>query len=351
MGNPELPQRIGQFECIRVLGQGAMGRVVMAKDPGLGRRVAIKHLRKDLIIANEQRHILLARIRQEAKACARLSHPGIVTMFEIGEDSDLGTYLVFEYVDGQTIGDLVIDRSFPIEGLSQLTMELCQALDYAHSCGVVHRDLKPDNIMISANGPKIADFGIARIPGSTLTSGGNLLGTPAYSAPECTHGGSFSAQSDQFSLAATLYELISGVRAFSGESAVDVAHAVLTEHPRALSKITAVPTELDSVFAKALSKKAENRFPNCVTFGTAVMDALGKKSSFDGISQPIIVKSVSRKKEHSLLSLFATAILAGSFGYWYATRNIPEACLSSSGSYETSALPQSAPNKASRVVD
>jgi serine/threonine-protein kinase len=215
-GSP-VPTQIGRYEILRLLGQGAMGRVFLARDPVLDRWVAVKVPRNDPTLEPDQRRALLERMRHEARASGRVSHPNIVALFDMGEDPVVGLYLVFEYVEGPTLKDRIAEKPLGAMAAAKLAREMGDALSTAHAAGVLHRDVKPENVILARAGSKIADFGIARVPDSTLTREGGLLGTPAYSAPEGIVSGSFSPLSDQFSMAATLYEALCGARAFPGE--------------------------------------------------------------------------------------------------------------------------------------
>jgi len=192
----------------------------------------------------------------------------------MGEDPSLGLYLVFEYLSGSTLKERLERGALGPAAAARLAVELGSALTTAHEAGVLHRDIKPENIILAPSGAKIADFGIARVPDSTLTLGGVLLGTPAYSAPEALSGGQFSAKSDQFSLAATLYEAISGRRAFPGEDAVAVASKIANGDPLPLSGVAGVDPPVDAVLARALSRDPRARFDTCEEFGAALADAL-----------------------------------------------------------------------------
>jgi serine/threonine-protein kinase len=251
-----------------------MGRVLLAHDPVLERAVAIKLLRDDLGLPPEQRHSLIERMRQEARASARVSHPNIVALHDMGEDGGVGLYLVFEYVEGLTLKEKLSRGPLGPEAAARISRELGDALTLAHASGVLHRDIKPENVMLSKTGSKIADFGIARVPDSTLTRDGGLLGTPAYSAPECITSGDFSPGSDQFSLAATLYEGISGRRAFPGDDAVAVATRIATEEPPKIAEVCGLDPHVDTVLARALSKNAKARYASCDDFGRALAEAI-----------------------------------------------------------------------------
>jgi serine/threonine-protein kinase len=251
-----------------------MGRVVLARDPVLERQVAIKMLRDDLGLPPEHRKQLFERMRQEARASARVSHPNIVALFDMGEDPEYGLYLVFEYVKGATLKDHIGTRSLDFAAISVLSRELGSALTTAHDAGVLHRDIKPENVILSPTGGKIADFGIARLPESTLTRDGRLLGTPAYSSPESISKGAFSPASDQFSLAATLYEAISEQRAFPGDDAVAVATRITTEQPPQIASALGLDPAVDDALLRAMAKDPAARFPSCEQFGRTLADAL-----------------------------------------------------------------------------
>ncbi len=269
-----LPEQIGRYRIVRLLGQGAMGRVLLAHDPVLDRDVAVKLLRDDLAIPPEQKQALVERMRQEARASARVSHPNIVALHDMGEDAGLGLYLVFEYVEGATLKERLGRGHVGPQLGARLAREIGSALTLAHAAGVLHRDIKPENVILSKTGAKIADFGIARVPDSTLTRDGGLLGTPAYSAPESISGGNFSPLSDQFSMAATLWEAISGRRAFPGEDAVAVATRIATEEPPRIAAVCGLDPHIDTVLSRALSKNPRARFASCEEFGRALAEAL-----------------------------------------------------------------------------
>jgi len=266
---------IGRYQPVRLLGRGAMGRVLLGHDPVVDRRVAIKLLRDDLMIPPEQKDALIFRMRQEARASARVSHPNIVALYDMGEDPDLGLYLVFEYAEGITLEQRIARGPLGPQAAAKLARELGDALTTAHAVGVLHRDIKPQNIILTSTGAKIADFGIARVPDSTLTRDGGLLGTPAYSAPECITKGTFSPFSDQFSLAATLYEALSQRRAFPGEDAVSVATRITTDRAPPIARVCGLDEHVDAILQRGLAKSPQDRFPSARELGDALAEALG----------------------------------------------------------------------------
>jgi eukaryotic-like serine/threonine-protein kinase len=286
-GSP-IPETIGRYEVARLLGQGAMGRVFLARDPVLNRDVALKVLRDDLGIPPEVVEALLTRMRHEAQAAARVSHPNIVTLHDMGEDDQVGLYLVFECVNGPNLKERLKSGRLPAMQAARLARELGSALACAHLAGVLHRDVKPENVMLAPTGAKIADFGIAKIPDSTLTRAGTLVGTPAYCAPEALASGEFSPESDQFSLAATLYEAVSGERAFPGEDAVGVAAKIATAEPRPIARKCNLPDEVDEVLLRGLDKHPARRFASAAEFGEALATVLDRTSRTALASGPVI---------------------------------------------------------------
>src|SRR6266571_3235797 len=204
------PGKIGKYRIDSVLGKGAMGVVYKAFDPGIERAVAIKTVRKDLVDPDlvEQS---MARFKNEARAAGRLLHPNIVSVYEYGED-EANAFIVMEYVEGTGLREFLNrGASFDLPQISSIMTQLLLALDFAHERGVVHRDIKPANLILTASGTlKVADFGIARVDTSSLTTMGMVMGTPSYMSPEQCQGQPVDRRSDIFSAAVVLYELIAG---------------------------------------------------------------------------------------------------------------------------------------------
>jgi serine/threonine protein kinase len=263
-----------------------MGQVVLAHDPVLDRSVAIKHLRDDLTLSGEQLAALGRCMEQEARAAARLSHPNLVALHDMGRDPIVGLYLVFEYVEGQTLEERLEQGPLAPAAAARLSRELGGALGAAHAEGIVHRDIKPENVLLAKSGAKIADFGVARLPGSTLVRPGALLGTPAYSAPEAIVLGSFSPASDQFAMACTLFEAIGARRAFPGDDVEVVAGLVQTSEPPELARELGLDPQVDAVLARAFSKHPGSRFPSCAEFGEALAEALDDGAHMMELARP-----------------------------------------------------------------
>lgn len=270
----KLPEKIGRYEVQRLLGQGAMGSVYLARDPSLDRLVAVKTVR-ELDLQPEQKKRFLERFRNEAKAAARLADPTIVQVYDVGEDAGVGgPFLVFEFVLGSTLKQVLRDRgAFPADEAVDVARQIGRALDLAHQASIIHRDVKPDNILLAEDGrAKLADFGVARLPDAALTKEGQFLGTPCYAAPETLSQGKYGPRTDIFSFAAVVYEMTSGVRAFPGDDAISVAHAVIHDHPPPPSEVgkASVPKGVDAVIMRGLDKKAEGRFATAMELAEAL---------------------------------------------------------------------------------
>jgi len=257
-------ERFGRYEILAELGRGAMGVVYKARDPKINRVVAVKTVSlagQPLEDELEYRE----RFIREAEAAGRLSHPGIVTIFDVGEEPETRSpYIVMEYVGGQSLDALLSqhDHKLPVEVAIQLALELAEALDCAHGQGVVHRDLKPANILLTEDGhAKIADFGIAKLNLANVTLAGRTLGTPAFMSPEQLNGDEVDGRSDLFSLGVILYTMLTGHRPFQGNSAVTVSFKVVNSDPLPASLLdTELPPGLDYIISRAIAKDPALRY-------------------------------------------------------------------------------------------
>jgi len=309
--------RIGRYDVVRQLGEGGMGRVLLARDTVLGREVAIKVLRDDLALTPELKKQLVERMRQEARAAAALSHPGMVTLHDMGEDEAVGLFLVFEYIDGPTLRDrLAHGGPLAPDEVARIARTIGAALTHAHTAGVVHRDVKPENVMLSRVGPKLTDFGIARMPDSTLTRASTVLGTPAYSAPEALASGTFGAASDQFSFAATLHEALTGRRTFPGDDVLAVATRVATGKHEAATRLRPELrrfAHLDVIFDRGLGKEQKTRFATCEAFGDALaaeLEGLNAAYMMTPVPRSSIVTRATRRWQNMAM-LGALVVIAG----------------------------------------
>jgi tRNA A-37 threonylcarbamoyl transferase component Bud32 len=269
----KLPETIGRYRIERLLGQGAMGSVYLGVDPSLDRKVAIKTV-KDLDLEEAAKKRFLERFRNEARAAARLSHPSIVQVFDVGDDAEVGPYLVLEYIKGPSLKQVLREKG-PLAAaeLVSIAQQLGDAIDTAHAAGIIHRDVKPDNVLVGEDGrAKLADFGVARVPDAALTKEGQFLGTPCYAAPETLAEGRYGPRTDLFSFAAVLYELATGARAFPGDDAIAVAHSVIHDEPMPPTEAAhaELPPALDDVLLRGLAKNDAERFASA----RALADAL-----------------------------------------------------------------------------
>lgn len=262
MDNPEI-KRFGRYEIVAELGRGAMGVVYKARDPQIDRMVAVKTVSLFGQEPEEEKEFRL-RFSNEAQAAGRLHHPGIVSVFDVGEDPDnRDPYIVLEYVSGESLQRILArEKKLPLSRALKLAEELADALDYAHEQGVVHRDIKPANILVTDDGrAKIADFGIAKLNLAHFTLPGRVLGTPAYMAPEQLSGEGSDGRSDVFSLGVILYVLVTGHSPFPGSSATTVCFKVANREPVAASALDlALPPQLDAVISQAIAKNPEERY-------------------------------------------------------------------------------------------
>jgi len=275
------PKTLGRYEIQRELGRGTMGVVYEALDPMLHRKIALKAIRVALAIPAEARDHFEKRFLAEARAVAVLSHPGIVVVHDVGTDEKTETpYIAMEFLEGKTLEEVTAGgKRLDWREAFGLAARAAWALHHAHDRGIVHRDIKPANIMRMPSGePKIMDFGIARLPASELTAAGDLFGTPSYMSPEQAVGAVADARSDIFSLGCVLYQLLSGKKAFDGDSVPLILLRVKEETPPPPSKrVEELSAEVDAVVARALEKSLDERYPDAKSFAEDLEDVLEGK--------------------------------------------------------------------------
>src|SRR6266542_112322 len=248
----------GRYRIVRKLGTGGMANVYLAEDEVLGRRVAIKIL-NDRHAGDDQ---FVERFRREAKNAASLSHPNIVSIYDRGEAE--GTYYIaMEYLDGRSLKELIVARGpAPIHLAVDYARQILAALRFAHRHGIVHRDIKPHNVLVDGEGRlKVTDFGIARAGASQMTEVGSIIGTAQYLSPEQAKGAPVDQTSDLYSVGVVLYELLTGTVPFNGDTPVEIAIKHLSQVPRPPSELRSqVPHDLDSVVLRALAKDSSERY-------------------------------------------------------------------------------------------
>ncbi|MBI4956670.1 MAG: serine/threonine protein kinase, partial [Myxococcales bacterium] len=271
-------QRFGPYEIVGVLGSGGMGVVCRARDPRLGREVALKTLRSDRTDEAE-----LERFLREARTAGALEHPNLLVVHDVGRHE--GTpYLVTELLEGQTLRELLHDGPLPVRKAVELAVQAAAGLAAAHARGVVHRDLKPENLLVTRDGRvKILDFGVARVTAGddasadatqSLTESGAVVGTAGYMAPEQVRGQPADPRSDLFALGAILFELLTGERAFGGDTPVERGYAVLSHDPTEGDALAALPPALARTLRHCLEKSAEARFQSARDLAFALEAAL-----------------------------------------------------------------------------
>ncbi len=271
----EMDQKIktlGRYEIRGVIGQGAMGAVYLGKDTTIDRWVAIKCLRPDMLDPQEAGK---RRFHQEMRALGRLIHPNIITIFDAGEDPTTGeAYIVMEYLPGVSLREL-IKSGGAIEktDIQRIGVAILNGLEYAHEKGVVHRDIKPGNILLSSDLTiiKVADFGIARVDSGELTQTHQLMGTPQYMSPEHCGQGKVDGRSDLFSVGALLYELFTHTKPFSGETPIEIIQRVMTHTPTPPSiLVPTLPQAASDVVMRALEKTPSFRFSSAEEMANAL---------------------------------------------------------------------------------
>lgn len=334
-------QTISQYRIIEWLGEGAMGVVYLGEHTTLGRRVAIKFLSRT---TKEYR----ARFLREARAVSALTHPNIATVFDYGETAEGQPYIVMELIEGQTLSEKLREGSLPLPEAVKIVSQIAEALGEAHRKGVVHRDVKPSNVVITARGQaKVLDFGLVKhisdeqsldwdpnqktLP-STRTRSDVIVGTPLYLSPEQATGKTLDGRSDLFALGVVLYECITGRSAFAGGSVIEIGAQVLHVTPVVPSKLNGrIPRELDRITMKAIEKKVEARYQSADELVEDLRRVLPTLSD-DGHRQGRSTESLFKPDTHSAsafttmiepfrrpgpnLGIFILAIIAVAFASW-----------------------------------
>lgn len=284
--------QLGRYEVLGELGQGAMGVVYKARDPLIDRVVAIKTI--NLSMAMDEKEEYEGRFYQEAKAAGRLNHPNIVTIYDVGKSGNVA-YIAMEFLEGRELRDIMNDGALlPVDQVLHTVAQVAQGLAYAHEHDIVHRDVKPSNIMVIRDGHvKITDFGIARMASSSVrTQTGMVLGSPKYMSPEQVMGKAIDQRSDIFSLGVMLYEMLTGQAPFNGENVNAIMYQTLNAIPPPPNMVNpAIPEMVNFIVAKALAKGMEDRYQNAKDFAVDLRTCrdtlphsgqLGELSQFPG---------------------------------------------------------------------
>lgn len=273
------PTRLGKYQIVEVLGEGAMGVVYKAFDPDIRRSVALKTIRRQLTDGSDFAAGIAARFRNEAQAAGRLAHPNIVSVYEYGEDDHIA-YIAMEFVEGQSIDRCLAAKiRFSDADVPGIMCQMLDALEHAHKQSVWHRDIKPANVILSRGGTvKVADFGIARMDAGGLTQANTVIGTPAYMAPEQFLGTAIDARVDIYAAGVVLYVLLTGRPPFSGtpESLLYKAVHEMPAPPSQLESDQPRPAFYDAIVARALAKSPEGRFASAAAFKAELVRAVGQ---------------------------------------------------------------------------
>jgi tRNA A-37 threonylcarbamoyl transferase component Bud32 len=311
-------KRIGRYEIEKELGRGAMAVVYKAVDPLIGRTVAIKTIRIEHGLGME-REELRQRLYREAQSAGGMNHPGIVTIYDIGQEEDVA-YIAMEFVDGQTLEGWMAEHPIPpLEQTLAIVEQVALGLDYAAGRGIIHRDIKPGNILITEElKAKIADFGIAKISMSKLTQTGMVMGTPSYMSPEQAMGKELDGRSDLFSLGVIFYEMLTGERPFTGTNPTTIIYKILHEDPVSPRKLNVtLHAGLDFIVRKMLEKDPSQRYQTC---GDFIRDLKNYTALPPAPSMPIAAPaSAGSTSRRSALIFFAALVLITGLagGYFY----------------------------------
>ena len=313
------PKQVGRYEIKALLGSGAMGSVYLAEDPRIKRKVAIKVVRLDAMRTDADRQEYLARFQREAEVSGVLNHPGIVTIYDVG-DSEVGPFLAMEYVPGHTLEGL-LKSGAPLALNTKLSFatDLAAALDHAHAHDIIHRDVKPGNVMITADHrAKLMDFGIAKREDASLTQTGTFLGTPSYASPEQIKEGVATSQSDVFSFGVMVFELLAGSLPFPGSSINTILYRIVNEAPAEIKPpVEGLLTDgWQRIFNKVLAKNPVERHPSCSAFVRELLENtidLGKTDRMQllgNLRQGLSAADAAKSHEDAPVS--ATTMIAAS---------------------------------------
>ncbi len=295
-----MPKTIGRYEIIEEVGRGSMGVVYKARDPRIGRVVALKTIAFSFPLGPGEEEEFLQRFYHEAQVAGRLNHPHIVTIYDVGEKGTSGdAYIAMEFVVGTNLHELLSGGGrLPLAQVADVVDKLAQALDYAHDNGVIHRDIKPANILLAESGqPKILDFGIARLAAGGLTRPGKFFGTPNYMSPEQVTGSEVDGRTDQFSLGVILYQLLTGEKPFVGDSVTAISYQVVNVEPPPPSKLNpALRPPFDRIVRKVLSKNVSDRYARCADLANDLKSAVGEwRESSEKSTPPTLVSREDAK--------------------------------------------------------
>lgn len=310
--------KLGRYEIAAEIGAGAMGKVYKAFDPLIERTVALKTIRMDL--KGKQQSDFEARFFREAKSAGRLNHPNIVTIYDVGESDD-SAYIAMEYLHGESLDKVLASHTpLTLERIVHIALQIANGLAYAHQHGVVHRDIKPGNIILLRRGGvvKITDFGIAQILSGSQTQVGALLGSPRYMSPEQVQGGAIDGRSDVFSLGVMLYEMLTGVTPFAGDNLSAIFYGIMNFDPPPPSSINPALTPAhDRIVMRALAKRPHERYASAREIATdlralhSVEKPQNKKPGLNRAGEITALRAQTRTADKALLRSLLTMVSIG----------------------------------------
>jgi predicted Ser/Thr protein kinase/tetratricopeptide (TPR) repeat protein len=324
-------EKIGKYKISGELGKGAMGVVYLALDPDINREVAIKVIRFDMVSEDSEKEEAAKRFIREAQSAGNLDHPNIITIYEVGKE-DNQTFIVMQYIDGESLKQAIsAGRRFsPVEVVDLMTC-LCDALEFAHRNKIVHRDIKPGNILLDKQGrPYLVDFGVARMEMSTMTQSGTIVGTPSYMSPEQIQGIRVDARADIFSLGVIIYEMLTGKRPFEGDHITTIVYKIMNEEPTNIREMKRdLPEGFEHIIKKALAKDSNKRYQSCKELAADLKDVGGwsERTISSGLQRSEVLGLQKKgKKRRALVYAAALVIilLAGAVGAYYLVPDLKE---------------------------
>jgi serine/threonine-protein kinase len=335
----------GRYQIIAELGRGSMGVVYKAHDPQIDRMIALKVLREDRVTSDD----FVRRFLKEAMAVGRLSHPGIVTVYDVGQDHG-SIYIAMEFLQGTPLDELMAQRKFTLEEIVDIGTQTASALHYAHQNGIVHRDIKPPNIIYSPEGAiRVTDFGIARIEdpnGHQMTQAGEILGTPLYMSPEQVTGQTLDGRSDIYSLGIILYQLTTGQRPFQGTTLTSIFRAITQDTPEAPHTVDPkIPVPLSDLIMKLLDKEPVKRFSSGDDLISALQGCLHPQSPAPKKSPDRLTREPKQgfgTRTVLISGLIGLIICIGLGGYYFLQQQPPSSPLSSDMDIQKTSPPPSA---------
>ena len=309
------PDKVGRYKIKSELGRGGMATVYRAYDPSFDREVAVKVLPREMV----HNLVFRARFKRELKLIASLEHPAIVPVYDVGEEEDGRQYFVMRYMGGDSLSDWIKRGPLSLQETAIIIERLASALDYAHSKGIVHRDIKPDNVLFDdTNHPYLTDFGIAKLTESAVSAtGGGTMGTPAYVSPEQAQGAKVDSRADIYGMGVMVYEMLTGQKPYDADSPMTVAVRHITEPiPEILQARPDLPVEVDSIIRTAMAKDKEERYPTAIELAGALNHAaFGEDRPIPSTSALLNRQNSSRLRRRTLtiVGMLVLVALAGAF--------------------------------------